>query len=87
MHGGVNAARVRWLAGIAEGARGVPSGEVFFRIEATNRVAGDGGEFFLALGAFFEGRAKSIFFPGLQLRGDFYGTARFLRIGAPGIKV
>jgi len=81
MHCGVNAAGVGRLAGIAEVAGGVPSGEIFFGVQAANGVTGDGGEFFLALGALFESGAEGVFFSSPQFRGGFYGTARLFRIG------
>ncbi len=50
VHGGIDAAGVGEFAGIAESNFGVPTGEIFFGVETIDGQAGEGGEFFLALG-------------------------------------
>ena len=67
MHGGVDSARVGRLARQAKIAIGVPIGQIGFGVQAANGVAGNSGESFLALGAFFQRGFKRGVFP-LQLR-------------------
>src|SRR5437879_4428188 len=76
MHGGVNAAGVRWLTWKAEVAIRVPIGQVRFGVQAANRVGGNGGEFALALGAFGQSWSKRVLLPSLFF---FRGLALFLR--------
>ena len=63
IHRGVNAARVRRLAGIAEIALGIPIREVGLGVEPPNRIARDGGEFRRALRRFLECGPQRVFFP------------------------
>src|ERR1700693_3218746 len=66
MHGGVNAAGVRRFTGIAKVAHRIPAGKIGFGVETAYGVAGDGGEFFLALRTFFESGIEGVFFPGFE---------------------
>ena len=68
MHGGMNAAGVGRLTREAQFAVGIPAGEISGRIKPADGISGNGGEFRLALGAFFESEAKRVFLPGGFLR-------------------
>ncbi len=69
VHRGVNAARVRRLAGIAKVAVGIPSRKISWRVQTLNGKAGNGGEFRLSLGILLKRGPQHIFFPGFFLRG------------------
>ncbi len=69
VHGGMNSAGVRRLAREAEIVLGVPIRQIRFRVQAANRIPGNGGEFGLSFGAFFQRRMKRVFLPGLFLGG------------------
>ena len=76
VHGGVNAARVRRNAGEAQGARGVPAGEIRFGIKASNGMAGSGGEVVIPLGTFLQSGLERVLLPG-----EFLGGGRAVRRG------
>ena len=71
VHRGMNTARIRRLAREAEVAVRVPIRQICFRVQPANGMPGNGGEFGLALGAFFQSRLKRVFLPGL-----FFGGGR-----------
>jgi hypothetical protein len=49
VHGGINAAGVGKLAGIAERVFGIPAGKILIRVETLDGQTGESREFFFAL--------------------------------------
>ena len=50
VHRGIDSARVRKFAGVAEAGFRIPAGEIFFGVKRIDGKAGKSGEFFLASG-------------------------------------
>ena len=74
----MNTSRVGRLARKAEVARRVPACEIIFGVEAADRVTRNGGELFLALGAFTERGLQCVLAPGFQFGEGFAGPPGFL---------
>ncbi len=69
VHRGMDAARIRRLTGKTEVTFRIPVWQISLGIKPANRVPGDGREFRLSFGTFFQGRLQSVFFPGLLFGG------------------
>src|SRR5260370_14682297 len=67
----MNAAGIWRLAREAEIGVGIPVGQICFGVKPANWISGNGSEFGLSLGAFFQCRLEGILLPGLFFWGGF----------------